>query len=306
MSRLAALAAEQIDEFLEGAGAGTRLGEQLGTIGASIAIPALLVAIGVLAFVLYVHDGSGDEAALLTNVLVFCGLLIFVGAFVEVYGASLVVGEAWSEELLGGTFRGALLRGVAGVMCFVGFFRLGHTSKRYWIGILGIAVGVLSLAVTGHTVSEGFPALTVTMDIVHVTSGGIWVGGLVGLVLVFTMRRRATPNRMAPMVVRFSSIATAGVVAVAAAGIGMSFLIIDAPVDYVATPWGRILLIKASLVAAAAAIGTYNHLVVVPALERDPADGVYLRRSRATITIEAVLLIGVTFLSVLLTEAPTN
>jgi len=306
MSWLGVLAADQLDEFLEGAGSGTRLGEQLGTIGASIAIPALVVAIGMLAFVKYVHDGREEEVATFTRFLTALGVVILVGSVIQVYGARLVVGEGWPTQLLGGTLRGGAMRAIAGAALSVGFFRFEAASKRYLWGVAGAGIGVVSLALTGHTVSEGNVILLVATDVVHVVAAGIWLGGLVGLTLVFLLRRPMPEGSVVPMVVRFSSLATLLLVSVAGAGVAMSFLIIETMADYLTTAWGRVLLIKVGLVLVAAGIGAYNHYVVVPGLERDPDEGVLLRRARITVTTEAILLVGVAFVSVLLTEAPTN
>lgn len=303
---LVTVAADPLDEFLEGAGSGTRLGEQLGTAGAAISVPALLVTVGVLAFMLYVHRGRRQEVVVLSRLLALCGLLIVIGGLLEMYGVRLVVGESWAQEPLGGVARGGIMRVFAGIACFAGFFRLGESSKRYRVGMFGVVLGVLSLSLTGHTVSEGNTVLLVSMGVVHVTVAGIWFGGLVGLGLTSLMRRSTESESTAPIVVRFSGLATLALIAVTAAGVGMSFLIVDTASDYVTTVWGRVLLIKVGLVVVAGAIGAYNHFVVVPALEDDPADDVYLRRSKVTVITEALILVGVSFMSVLLTEAPTN
>jgi len=111
---------------------------------------------------------------------------------------------------------------------------------------------------------------------------------------------------MAPTIVRFSSVATLAIVSVAAAGFGMSFLIIDSIADYVTTDWGRLLLLKIALVAIVVGLGSYNHFVVVPALEVDPTDTPMLSQAKKTISAEAGILLVVTLLTVFLTEASIN
>ncbi len=111
---------------------------------------------------------------------------------------------------------------------------------------------------------------------------------------------------MAPLVVRFSSIAAVALIVVACAGSLMTFLIIDGFGDLTGTPWGRLLLVKVAAVGLTALFGAYNHFVVVPAFERaDVAVGMEAR-ARLTITVEAAILVFVVALTVLLTNASTN
>lgn len=177
-------------------------------------------------------------------------------------------------------------------------------TRRQMLGVIGVGVGALSFATDGHTVSRGDFFIIAALDVVHVLAAGVWVGGIVGLVLLAVRRRRVPEDRpLAPTIVRFSSVATLAIVSVAVAGLGMSFLIVESLSDYWMTDWGRLLIVKVTLVAAAAALGAYNHFVVVPALELDPADGQILSRAKRTIGLESVILLAVTLITVLLTGA---
>lgn len=304
--------ASELDEFLEGAGAGTRLGEQLATVGTLVALPATIVALGALVFLVSVHDGGRAEIETLWRLESICGGLLIAGGLIGIYGATLVLGSEWSGELLSGTARGSTLRTVGGIAIVAGF-GAGTVSDRTrlggaaWIGVIGIALGSAAATSTGHTVTEGNLLLHLTMNVIHLTAGAIWIGGLVSLVLIGRMRsRNPEAPSMAPQVVRFSGVATLAIVAVAAAGIGMAITIVDGPGDFLGTAWGRLLLIKVALVAAAVGIGAYNHFVVVPALETDAADPGYLTRARSTIAAEVVILLAVSVLTVFLTDTPIN
>ena len=95
-------------------------------------------------------------------------------------------------------------------------------------------------------------------------------------------------------------------IAVTAAGVLMSLMITDGFVDYTSTEWGRVLIVKTAAVGAVVALGAYNHFVVVPKLERDPDSSSVLRRARSTVTVEAMMLLGVAVITVFLTVASTN
>ncbi|MFZ0014991.1 MAG: CopD family protein [Acidimicrobiia bacterium] len=305
-------AAERLDEFLEGAGGGTRLGELLETIGLGLALPAIVVGVGLFVFLVGVHRGNRRETRALLAVMGSLGLLTLVGGIVGLIGVSKVVGGGILATVVEGTARGAVARVVAGMLVAVGFIgaRPGDQPwvprRRQIIGVVGIGLGALSLAVDGHTISEGNPVLHVTANIIHVLAAGVWVGGVAALLYVVRARRRGGGDPVAPLVARFSSMATLALVAVAAAGLAMSLLIIDGVDDYWSTPWGRLLLVKVALVALAASLGAYNHFSVVPRLDTDPHDGAYVRRLRLTLAAEGLVLLAVAVTTVFLTEASTN
>lgn len=304
--------ATELDEFLEGAGAGTRFGEQLATVGTLIALPATVVALGALVFILAVHDGGIAELRAIWRLEAICGVLLMVGGLVGVYGAALILGSDWTGELLGGTARAPSLRTAGGISMAVGFAAGSHSERTglhgaLWIGVVGLAICATAVVSTGHTVTQGNLLLHVAMNVIHLTAAAIWVGGLVSLILMARIRsRQPNAGSMAPQVVRFSGVATLAIVAVAAAGIGMSLTIVDGLGDYLGTAWGRILLVKVALVGGAVGIGAYNHFVVVPALETDPAHPIYLPRSRSTITAEVVILLAVAVITGFLTDTPIN
>ena len=301
-------AADPIDEFLEGAGGGTELGERLETIGLVLALPGIVVALGLIAFLLFVHrQGSPGERAACARALAMCGLLVLVGGVAEVMGTVAVVGGTWLEDLTH-TTRSSSIRLFAGFLMTIGFVGVSSSIPESWrsasrelIGMVGAATGALSFATDGHTVSQGNLFLHASLDVVHVLAAGVWVGGVIGLSLMMLRRRRGLEtSSMAPTIVRFSTVATVAVVAVAAGGAGMSLLIVDSIGDLLMTPWGRLLLLKVALVSMAAGLGGYNHYAVVPALEVDPADQSMLSRVGKTIGAEIVLLLAVILVTVFL------
>ena len=172
-------------------------------------------------------------------------------------------------------------------------------------GLGGLVMAVLSFGFDGHTVTEGPRAVHALVDVVHVTAGSVWFGGLVGVAIVARLRRR-TGGSFAALMIRFSSVATVAVVAAALAGVLMSLMITDGFGDYTGTDWGRILIVKTVLVAVVAGIGGYNHVVVVPGLEFDPDDSSLSARARRTVTVEAALLLLVAAVTVFLTTSSPN
>lgn len=304
------LAADPLDDFLAGAGAGTDLGELLETIGLLLALPGIVIAIGLVAFVYFVLTPSSvAETRVVGRTLAVCGVLTLVGGLVESVGAVAIGAGTWIDDLAN-TWQ-PLLRLMSGALMTVGFLgnpppvsEVARSKRLRALGVIGVMAGALSFATDGHTVSRGDVLLNASLDVVHVLAAGVWVGGIAGLVIMAVRRRVGIEDGpLAPAMVRFSTVATLAIVSLAAAGAGMSLLIVDSVSDYWKTDWGRLLLVKVALVGAAGGLGGYNHFVVVPGLEVDPANRALLSRAKRTIGAEAVILLIVTLVTVFLTGA---
>lgn len=327
-----------LDDFLSGAGESVAFGQRLEQIGLIGSICGLLLAAGMLGFLAVVHRGPAREVGILIRLIGAAGVLALIGAVVEVAGAASVLGASWFVAL--GETSAPMIRLLAGLLIAFGLspdIESAHLHRSRdssdgdmrpsgesgptavnepatvrWIpsaasafGLAGAAVGLLSFGFDGHTVSKGPRAIHAAVNLVHVTAGSVWFGGIVGLTAVAFMRRHS-PTAVGPLVVRFSSVATVALVAVSLAGVLMSIMIIDRFADFTGTPWGRILLVKVGAVAVAVTVGAYNHFVVVPAIERDPDDRATATLVRRTMTAEAAVLVFVAIVTVLLTTASTN
>jgi copper transport protein len=176
-------------------------------------------------------------------------------------------------------------------------------SSASAFGLAGLVVGELSFVFDGHTTSKGPRLLHAIVDVVHVGAGGIWVGGVVSLVVVAAMRI-TTGQSIASVLLRFSTVAAAALIVVTAAGALMSVFIVDGPRDYIDTGWGQLLLIKVGAVSIAAGLGAHNHYNVLPTMRVD-ADAMAVT-ARRTIAAESVVLLAVLVITVFLTVASTN
>ena len=78
-------------------------------------------------------------------------------------------------------------------------------------------------------------------DVIHVTAGAVWLGGLVGLVL--SLRALAGREVLAAQTLsRFSTLAGFALVVVAAAGAFLAWRILGSWAGFVETAYGRLLL----------------------------------------------------------------
>lgn len=177
-------------------------------------------------------------------------------------------------------------------------------DQQSWPAFTGIALIVMSFWFDGHTVSKGFRPLHAVVNSVHLLAGSIWLGGVVMMALVVWRRSRAgRPTGAAELALRFSPLATVSLVAVAAAGLVMTVMVMDSFGELTGTEWGQILLLKVAAVGLAGVGGAYNHFRLIPALDADPDDPALLDRVRSTITAEATLLVFVVIVTAALVAA---
>lgn len=325
-----------LDEFLAGGGS-TDDAERLARVGLLGSLTGLVLAVGLLVFLAVVHRGRAGEIRVLLRVAGAAGVVVVVGACVEVAGVASLLDVPWSEALTTDAGSAAMMRLLAGSLLVLGLFDhtvpVGGPSELLlesldepdpgsvtgsdpepngpvrWVpshasafGLAGATIGVFSFGFDGHTVTEGPRLAHAALDLVHVAAGATWFGGVAGLLVVGVLRHR-DGGRVGPLIVRFSSVATVALAAVAVAGIAMSLMIVDGVGDYTGTAWGRTLLVKLAAVAVAAAVGAYHHFVVVPALARSPGDAAAERRARTTIRVEAIVLAAVVVTTVFLVGA---
>jgi copper transport protein len=175
---------------------------------------------------------------------------------------------------------------------------------------------VVSPALAGHATSQHPVAALLPLDVVHVAAMSVWVGGLVMLLFVLpgATRRLEAPERsrlLAAVLVRFSPMALACVLALMATGVTQALIHMGGLSRLLDTPFGRAVLIKFVLLLALVALGAVNRQRVVPALRRLAAGGespggagrVLRRTLRAEVTLVVVVL-GVT--SALVSYAPPS
>jgi copper transport protein len=158
----------------------------------------------------------------------------------------------------------------------------------------------------GILFSEGPRLLHVLLSIVHVASAGVWAGGVLALAVVLRRRHndRVDSNGV-EMILKFSVVAMFSLALAGLAGVVMALFIDSNVLSYLSTDWGRVLVVKVLFVAAAASLGVYNHLSVLPRLESAPNDPVVIKQARNTITTEAMVLVVVALASAVLVGAST-
>ncbi len=179
-------------------------------------------------------------------------------------------------------------------------------SDSVWAFVAATGL-VLSFALDGHTATAGHPLVTMVANTAHVVGASIWAGGVVMLALIAAYRhRRGVEPDVPVLAVRFSVVASVAVVAVGAAGLLLTWTILDGVTELWTTGWGRLVSLKLGIVALAGWLGYHNHHTVIPRYlsgEDRPAAYAALKRS---VTLEAVILTAVIVVTALLVAASSS
>jgi copper transport protein len=274
----------------------------------SLGYLCVLVAAGGVAFLVWAADPR-DGPALQRSVR----LAAVVGVAAAVLAVPVQAAEssgAGVRGLLRADLLATAITGGVGVQSLVqvlalgavAFLLRGRAEQRYLWAVSPAAVAAAAVVVAGHTRTTQPVWLVVGSDVLHVLAAAIWVGGLV-LLWPAARRRWAAddPTGAARTVARFSSVATAAVIAVGVAGALLSWMLVRTGTALTSTAYGRVLLAKVLLVLVVLAVGAYNNRRLVPAVAAataaqpgvgsGPPDAVPAwRRLRRTIRAEVIVL----------------
>ena len=175
--------------------------------------------------------------------------------------------------------------------------------------LLAGAATLLIPGLAGHAGQASPRGLSLGFDWLHLVAGSVWVGGLIGLLVLAASLPAA--QRVAGLVVsvpRFSNAALASVLVLIASGIGSSLQELPTLASLWQTSYGQALLVKIGLLAAALLLAAVNLLRTNPrfkAAERRPELGaptaLLLRRLVAG---ETVLITGAVLAAAVLSSLP--
>jgi copper transport protein len=178
-------------------------------------------------------------------------------------------------------------------------------------GALAAAAAVLVVpGAAGHAAQTSPRGLTLTLDWLHLAGGAVWLGGLVGLlVLWMSLGSRRRVASLSVVVPRFSDVALVSVVVLAATGVGEAIVHMPAVNALWETGYGQAILVKSGLLIVAALIAAGNLLRSKPALAasrgRPELGEPAARLLRMLVSGEVAVVVGIVFAaSVLSSLAP--
>ena len=171
----------------------------------------------------------------------------------------------------------------------------------------GAAAVLLVPGLAGHAAQYSPRGAALLFDWLHLLAGSIWVGGLIGLLVLW--RSFPVARRVAGLVVcvpRFSNTAFVSVLTLIGSGIGASLIHLPTFASLWQTPYGQTLLVKIGLLSAAMLLAAVNLLRTRPRLlayrerpELAPGAASLLRRLVAG---EVLLVVGAVIAAAVLTS----
>jgi copper transport protein len=175
--------------------------------------------------------------------------------------------------------------------------------------LVAAAAAVVVPGAAGHAAQTAPRGLTLLFDWLHVASGSVWLGGLVGLlVLWFSASARQRVAALSVFVPRFSNVAVVSVVVLGATGVGEAINHMPAVNALWETSYGQAILVKAGLLGGALLIASGNLLRSRPRLiaaRRRPEVGEPAARLlRGLVSGELVVVVGVVFAAAVLSSLP--
>jgi copper transport protein len=155
--------------------------------------------------------------------------------------------------------------------------------------------------VSGHAGQTSPRGLAIALDWMHLAAGAVWIGGLIGLLVLWRSlpaRRRVAGLTVA--VPRFSNVAIGAVLALIATGIGASILQLPTLASLWQTGYGQSLLVKIALLTGALLLAAVNLRKTRPRLLAGHAAAADLLRR--LVGGEVVVVVGAVFAAAVLTS----
>lgn len=144
------------------------------------------------------------------------------------------------------------------LVALLGWAALGRVTASIVLG-LALTAAVLP-ALSGHSgLHGGHTAASVSLA-VHLVAVGVWVGGLIA-VTGYALR---SPDSGALVIRRFSTLALVCVIVLAESGLLNASLRVDGVASLITTPYGTLIVAKATLLAALVVLGWRQRRYVVP------------------------------------------
>ena len=173
--------------------------------------------------------------------------------------------------------------------------------------LLAAAAVLIVPGAAGHAAQTSPRGVTLVFDWFHLAAGSVWLGGLIGLLLIWIgLDRGRRVDGLAVVVPRFSNIALASVIVLAATGIGETVEHMPAVNALWETGFGVAILVKTGLLLIVIAIASGNLLRSKPGLvaarqhpERGGPAASLLRRLMSG---EVAIVAGIVFAAAVLTS----
>ena len=147
--------------------------------------------------------------------------------------------------------------------------------SRWLLGAIALGAAYLAIvpALSGHASIQNPTAIFFPADVLHVLAASVWVGGVACLLLALgaATRELERPERsrlLLATLMRFSPLALAAVIAIAATGVVQAYIDVRSLDGLLHTTYGILILAKTVLLLALIGLGWVNRERVIPAFKR--------------------------------------
>jgi len=124
-----------------------------------------------------------------------------------------------------------------------------------WGALLAAGAVLLVPGAAGHAAQTAPRSASLLLDWAHLASGSVWLGGLIGLVV---LALRVPAAALLAAVKRFSNVALLAVFVLLGSGIGATVIHLPTLATLWQTGYGKTIIVKASLLAAAMLVASVN------------------------------------------------
>ena len=177
--------------------------------------------------------------------------------------------------------------------------------------LLAALASIMLISLAGHAPQSAHRWIALPLDVVHVTVGSVWLGGLVGLLALWAgIAQGERTSALAAIVPRFSNAAFVSVMAIIATGTANSLVYLPTISSLWETAYGKALIAKILLLGGTMLLAAVNLLRTKPGLQRAAAKGnATLGATTATLLRrlvrgETLIVAGAVFAAALLTSYP--
>lgn len=231
-----------------------RMDERVEHLARAVALLGVVLLFGLIFFSVAVLK-SGVPGPF-SSVVTVAALLVGLASVIELAAVADRLGLDVAAAVGDPLSRGPVIRLLAAVLLLLGFLAARSGSPAPMLVLGAASLGAVSFAFDGHAVSLGWRPLHAVSSALHVVAASVWVGSVVGL--LFATRGDPTARRrVLARVVRLLPV-TVGVIAVS--GTAMTLMIHGVSLGLADSGWGRLLLVKSSIVVVAGLLGLRHHL----------------------------------------------
>lgn len=266
----------------------------------------IVLVTGALGFVALVWPGAWQRRRVRVQALAGLGtlsvssvaLLLLSGP----YDAGVAAGRVFDGRLLSATLDTKFGRLVAlrAAIALAGLVLLatsrGVRSSRLRPDLVTITlVALLTFSLSEHAGTGRQAPLAAAADTIHLASVGLWVGGLVTVLLLLT---RPDIHLLPDILGRWSNLALGAVVLIVVTGAYASWRELGTFPAFPDTPYGRLLLAKIGLLALLVTLGAFGRRRI----RRPSPDSSSARTLRRSVGAEVALSVGVLAVAAVLVD----